>query len=273
MSISGLKTPDSFDEDARAVIESLINGIFFRVHVEGIRVMRTILSKWVDEHTQDKRLLHLFKKGIRGLRRPSPKQFALRIKGLGWWTAKELFAEEMPKYVDRVEDMKARLMKQLALPEFYERFKKVASHMGLSAEEVLRRINIRIPCWVIRVIYLSEVAKDEIVESYRREINRRVKSLIGNLKVLLTSGLAGRKIRVNALRKELVHLTILNSAKYNEKFIHDLARTFEAVRDLNRGALPDLTQYLGDDNLPEAIKREIRGLINELNKPLNWRLK
>jgi len=261
------------DDEDRAIIEGLDQGLVFQTHNEGIRVVRTILSKWPDEYTQDKRLLHLYKRTVRGLKTPSPRYFALRIKNLGWWTSVELFREEMPGYADKLEDMKAKLKKELSLPEFYERFKRVAGHVGLPAKEILRRINISVSVMRKTLPELNKVALNRITSSYKNEINRRIRSLTGNIRTLLTKGALGRKARIDSLRKELFYLTSLNPAKYRQKLIHDLARAFEAIRDLNRKALPDLTPYLRDDSLSKSIKEELKELLEAASMDSNWRLK
>jgi len=256
------------------LIEDLSKGYFFSPRIAGLKRVRTLLSTWVDEHTEDKRLRHLFSRETRSTEMPSPKDFAIQMGSLGWWTSDELYRFEIKKYIEKIEEVRAKFLAKLGDPFFLARFKEIANAAGADPRELLESVKFLLPARKIRILEMSEDQSKEIVESYRRDIDRRILRIAKQIKTLLISGVMGRKQRIESLTKTFATLHVLNIAKFRDDLITDLSKAFGSIEVLDRKNFPkDLDKYLTDGTLPKSIKTEILELVKASQNNEFWRLK
>lgn len=256
------------------LVEGLTRGYFFSPKLIGIKRVRTLLSDWVDEYTENKKLKHLFARAGRSISMPSPKDFAILMGSLGWWTSDELYRAEIGEYAKRVEEIRAKFLAMLADPFFLANFKEVANAAGANPEKPLESVKFLMPT---RKIHLERANEDqiwEIEESYKKDIHLRILRVIKQIRILLTSGVMGRKQRIEGLVKTFAILRSLNFADFRSNLIADLSKAFGSVEVLDRRNFPkDLDKYLNDQTLPRAIRTEILELTKASKSIQYWRLK
>jgi len=256
------------------LIEELNKSYFFSPRLVGIKRVRTLLSEWADEYTEDKRLRHLFSRTTRSVNMPYPKYFAIMMGSLGWWTSDALYKAEIEGYKEKIEGVRAEFLTKLADPFFLTRFKEVANAAGADPKELLESIKFLLPARKIRLEEVNDSQIEEIVESYKRDIDGRVLRIIKQIRVLLTSGVMGRKQRIETLIKAFAILQSLNIAKFRSDLIADLSKAFGAIEVLDRKNFPkDLDKHITNGTLPKSIKTEILELAKASQDSECWRLK
>ena len=251
------------------LIKGLSNGVFFNPRMLGVRRMRTLVSRWLDEYTEDKQIRHLFSKAVKGITLPSPSYFALRLGSFGWWTSDGLYEVEMDGYREKLEKVRAKLLKELRDPFFLARFKEVVGAHGLSPAELLESIRIALPIRKIEIVDMNETQKEELIRLYKREIEKWVSRIISSLRILLVKGRLGRKARIESLIRDFNALNELNIGEHLKPLIDDLSKTFGAVASFRRREVPDLSKHLA--GLPKSIRTPLNQLIKDLEVDEYWR--
>ena len=261
----------SFEEK---LIECLSHGYFFNSRIVGIKRVRTLLTKPVDDYTMDKRLRFLFSTKASQVGIPSPKYFAINIGSLGWWTSDRLFKAEVVVFRQKIEEARAKFLANLGDAYFLQRFKEVANAHGLDPSQLINSIKFSLPARKILIAEANDSQKDEIVTSYTRDINGRILNLIRQTKTLLIKGVAGRKQRIETLTKAFANLQMLNVAGYRSDLIQDLSKAFGAIETLDKKNFPnDLDKYTNDQTLPKSIWTELMDLTKASQEKENWWLR
>ncbi|MEM2385805.1 MAG: hypothetical protein QXO67_02375 [Candidatus Bathyarchaeia archaeon] len=255
--------------------KELANGYFFNPRMVGVKRVRTLLSRWADDYTEEKRLRHLFSRAVKAITLPSPSYFALKLGTLGWWTTDRLMETEMANYKTKLEAVRAKLLKELSNPYFLARFKEIVGAHGLSPAELLDSIRVSLPTRKIQLIYMNETQKAEITKHYTTQIDRKVDAILASLRTLLAKGTLGRKARIDGLAKDFTIIRQLDIAEYRKNLIEDLSKAFGAISNLDRREFEhlNLEKYLNDNSLPKTIKSKIAQLLSDAKIDAVWRLK
>jgi len=205
---------------------------------------------------------------------PTPTRFAIKLGVLGWWSEGVMFKEEIEKYKERVDEVRAKFLAKLADPFFYARFVEIASRAGTRPAELIDSIAFSVPYRRIKIEEASESQISDTKKMYVRDMNRRILSVLSGLRALLTRGVTGRKARLEMLLKMLSVLRVLNVAGYKEDLMVDLSKAFDSVATLNRKGFPMyLDKYANDEDLPKMIKVEITRLLEATEVDTYWRLR
>jgi hypothetical protein len=255
------------------LLKGLGEGIFFNPKMIGLKRVRTVVSKWLDEYTEDKTVRHLFSRFARKANIPSPRYFAVRMGSLGWWTPEVVYKKYIEGYVDKLEKLKADILKKLGDPFFYNKFKEICGERGLNAEELLRSIRISLPARKIEIKWVNDPQMEEVLKVYKSVVDRAITEIATDLRILLTRGVLGRKKRIAKLSEEFSWLTLINVANFREELIVDLGKAFNSIRDLNKNDFPyDLEKHL-NETMPASTKKEIFELLKTAKNVGYWRLK
>lgn len=257
----------------KELIKELSNGWFFNPRTRGIRRVRTLTKRWLDEHTEEKRLRHLFSRKVK-FRFPSPRYFAIKLGSLGWWTTENLFKAYINDYKEKLEEVRADFLAGLRDPFFLARFREIANAFGYSPAELLESISFTLPYRKIILVEYDDSQAREIVEHYKRDIDQRILEIVKLTRELLTKGIHGRKFRVEKLAKMGTVLEELNIAKYHQALASDCLKAYSSIANLDRKSFPKtLENHLNDATIPKPIKTELKKLVEDAQNPVYWSLK
>lgn len=256
------------------IILALSKGHFFNPSQEGVKRVRVMMTSWPDDYTQEQKKTFLFSRTGQQLSMPPPNYFAIFMGNMGWWTSDLLLQQEFKEYIEKVETVKAKFLELLANPFFYKRFAEIARDHELDPEKLIMSIKIKLPARKIHILSLNKSQREEIINCYMNDINRRTLKVVRQLRTLLTKGTLGRRRRIEILRKHISVLRMLNAAGCMADLIEDLDKVFGAVENLQRRYFPnDIDKYANDERCSKPIRAEILRLAQDAQNPENWRLR
>jgi len=255
------------------LLKALSKGVFFNVRVLGIRRMATLLRTWEDEFTEIRTVRHLFSRISDKVRRPTPRYFAMLIPTLGWWTTESLYKARIKEYREKLDKIKADFFEKIEDPFVLARFEEISKLSGRDPETLLRSIRFITPAKKIDFIWYDDEMKQAVTQAYKKDIERRLLKIIRDTRRLLIHGVRKRKIRIKNLIEASTVLQTLNTIGLHKSLIQDLAKVVNAVINLNPKAVPNLSRYLNNANLPKNVKDELKRLIDTFKIKEYWRFR